>query len=301
MIKVPHPYPYQGSKRNIANQIIQFIPNGIATLFEPFAGSAAISLAVASQNKASRFVINDINEPLIRLLEKIVNDPKTILEEYSQLWHEQLGNEKEFYNLVRDQFNQTKEPRYLYYLLARCVKAAVRYNSAGEFNQSPDNRRKGSNPVRLKEHILNTSRLLLGKSTFYSTDYKEILEMAQENDLIYMDPPYQGVTDTSDKRYIQGLDINDFIDALRKLNQRNIFYIISFDGKKGTKQYGENLPDSLGLLRLDINAGRSSQSTLLGSDDVTIESLYLSESLVKYLEKNKKINMLEHIEVTMKS
>lgn len=297
MLKVPHPYPYQGSKRNIANQIIQFIPNGINTLYEPFAGSAAISLAVATQKKANRFVINDINEPLIKLLESIVNDPEIILNEYSELWHEQLGNEKEFYNLVRDQFNQTKEPRHLYYLLARCVKAAVRYNSAGEFNQSPDNRRKGSTPERLREHVFNTSRLLLGKTTFYSTDYKELLEMAQENDLVYMDPPYQGVTDTSNKRYIQGLDIDSFVESLQALNERNIFYIISFDGRKGTKQYGKALPESLGLHRLDINAGRSSQSTLLGSNDITIESLYLSPALVRYLEKNNDEYVLEQIEM----
>lgn len=297
MLKVPHPYPYQGSKRNIANQILQYIPNGIETLYEPFAGSAAISLAVASQKKANHFVINDINEPLIRLLERIVTNPEVILNEYKHLWHEQLGNEKEFYNLIRDQFNQTKEPRYLYYLLARCVKAAVRYNSAGEFNQSPDNRRKGSNPKRLREQVMNTSRLLLGKTEFYSVDYKKILMMAQENDLVYMDPPYQGVTDTNDKRYIQGLDIDGFIETLEALNQKNIFYIISFDGKKGTKQYGRVLPESLGLRRLDINAGRSSQSTLLGSDDVTIESLYLSQALVRYLEKNKEEHVLEQIEM----
>ncbi len=42
---VPQPIPYQGSKRYIAKVILAFFPKAVETLFEPFAGSAAVSLA----------------------------------------------------------------------------------------------------------------------------------------------------------------------------------------------------------------------------------------------------------------
>jgi hypothetical protein len=39
------------------------------------------------------------------------------------------------------------------------VKAAVRYNATGEFNQSPDNRRMGALPETMRAHIPGGSRL----------------------------------------------------------------------------------------------------------------------------------------------
>lgn len=72
------------------------------------------------------------------------------------------------------------------YLLARCVKGAVRYGKNGNFNQSPDKRRHGTNPKTLAQNVYKVSRLLKGKTEFVSKDYHEILEMAQPGDLIYM-------------------------------------------------------------------------------------------------------------------
>ena len=46
-MRVPHPIPYQGSKRNLAPAILGYFPGGVATLIEPFAGSAALTLATA--------------------------------------------------------------------------------------------------------------------------------------------------------------------------------------------------------------------------------------------------------------
>jgi DNA adenine methylase len=282
-VKVPHPIPYQGSKRNLAKYILPFFPQDVVTLFEPFAGSAAISIAAAFHGKGMQFHINDANQPLIALWSEIINHPKKISEQYKHLWLKQQGNERKFYDFVRDEFNKAKRPDYLLYLLARCVKASVRYNAYGEFNQSPDNRRLGRNPKQMTEDILSVSNLLSGKTTTSSTDYKEVLSLAKSTDLVYMDPPYQGVCATGDPRYFSGIDFDEFMLELKKLNKRNVPFILSYDGRTGEKSYGRSLPEELGLYRLEINAGRSTQATLLGRDDVTIESVYLSRNLVEQL------------------
>lgn len=282
-MKVPHPIPYQGSKRNLAKYILPFFPQDVDTLFEPFAGSAAISIATALHGKASQFHINDVNQPLIALWNEIINHPKKISEQYKLLWLKQQGNERKFYDFVRDEFNKTKRPDYLLYLLARCVKASVRYNAYGEFNQSPDNRRLGRNPKQMTEDILSVSNLLSGKTTTSSSDYKEVLSLAKPTDLVYMDPPYQGVCATGDPRYFSGIDFDEFMLELKKLNERNVPFILSYDGRTGEKSYGLSLPEELSVYRLEINAGRSTQATLLGRDDVTIESVYLSKNLVEQL------------------
>lgn len=278
-MKVPHPIPYQGSKRNLAKYILPFFPLDIDMLIEPFSGSAAITIAAAQSGKASLFHINDINEPLISLFHEIVNDPQKISNSYEKLWKEQLGDERQYYDRVRDLFNNTHKPEYLLYLLARCVKASIRYNSNGEFNQSPDNRRKGRSPKEMRNDIFSTSHLLKNRITITSRNYKEILPLSSPRDLVYLDPPYQGVCSNRDSRYIEGIQHEDFIEELNRLNERNISFILSYDGKRGGKSYGETLPTWLELYKYEIKVGRSSQSTLLGGKDFTYESLYLSKAL----------------------
>lgn len=282
-MKIPHPIPYQGSKRNLAKYILPFFPSEIKTLFEPFSGSAAISIAAAAHGKASRFHLNDVNKPLIALWNEIINNPANIASQYEHLWLEQQGNERKYYDIVRDNFNKNKRPDYLLYLLARCVKASVRYNANGDFNQSPDNRRLGRTPKQMKDDIVAVSKLLQSKTTLTSTDYKDVLKKATSKDLIYMDPPYQGVCATGDPRYFSGIDFTEFMLELRKLNEKDIPFILSYDGRTGKKSYGQNLPDELGMYRLEIEAGRSTQATLLGRADVTYESVYLSKNLVEKL------------------
>jgi DNA adenine methylase len=279
-VSVPHPIPYQGSKRRIAHAIISYFPSNVERLIEPFAGSAAVSLAAASFGKVGRFILNDINAPLIDLWTEIVHRPKEIAEAYRQLWEEQAGREREFYNIVRQRFNQEHCPEDFLYLLARCVKAALRYNSNGEFNQSPDHRRKGMRPSKMESHILGASKLMQGSLTLFNGDYRDVLDFASPNDIVYMDPPYQGVCGNTDTRYIAGINYKAFVETLETLNTKGIAYIISYDGRTGMKKFGNLLPRDLGLKRIEIKTGKSSQATLLGQNHDTYESLYLSPALV---------------------
>jgi DNA adenine methylase len=75
------------------------------------------------------------------------------------------------------------------------------------------------------------------------------------------------------------LDLTAFEDALRRLNSRDIPYLISFDGHCGTREYGRELAPDLDLVRVLLVAGRSSQATLLGRNETTVESLYVSPAL----------------------
>lgn len=279
-MKTPHPIPYQGSKRNLAEAILSFFPKEIKTLFEPFAGSAAVSIAAALQGKATYFHLNDINKPLINLWNEIINQPNKISNDYSRLWQEQQGIERDYYKRIRNEFNQTQRADQLLYLLARCVKAAIRYNAHGEFNQSPDNRRWGRNPQQMQIDILAVSNLLRNKSNLTSINYSEVLKLATPKDLIYMDPPYQGCS-SSEPRYFSGIDFDEFMQELYHLNSKNIPFILSYDGHTGKKYYGRSLPQELGLYRIELKAGRSTQATLLGRTEITYESLYLSPNLLK--------------------
>jgi len=280
MKNLPHPIQYQGSKRNLAPIILTYFPEKVKRIVEPFCGTAAISIAAAAKQIAGQFWINDINKPLIKLLELIIEYPEEIADFYSEIWNKRQNDSIEHYYQVREQFNRTHDPKFFLYLLARCAKGSVRYNAEGLFNQSPDKRRKGTRPEKMEENIFGASFLLKGKCIFSDTDYKEVLQSVDENDVVYMDPPYQGVCGERDSRYYAGIAFDDFVIALEELNKKRISFIISYDGRRGTKSFGNQLPDFLNLTKIEIEAGRSSQATLLGREEITVESLYLSSALL---------------------
>ena len=284
-MRVPHPIPYQGSKRKIAGVILSLFPADTDRLIEPFAGSAAVSLAAACHGKARRFLLNDLNEPLVRLWKMIVDHPETMAAQYERLWTAQLGRERDYYDHVREVFNRTQRPDCMLYLLARCVKASVRYNANGDFNQSPDNRRKGAEPETMRMHVRGASDLLRGKTAVMCRDYTAALAEASANDVVYMDPPYQGVCGNRDPRYLKALPFEHFAEALAELNGRDISYIVNYDGRTGDKVHGRSLPEALHLRHFEIAAGRSSQATLLGRDSLTYESLYVSPALMDRLPR----------------
>jgi DNA adenine methylase len=286
-INVPHPFPYQGSKRSIAKYILPYFPSDVQCLIEPFCGAGAVSIAAAAHGLAKQFALNDLNKPLMDLWSEILERPRALCDEYERQWLEQIPDQKTYFFKARDEFNKEHNPYQLLYLLARIVKGSVRYSSDGQFNQSADNRRSGMRPNTMRQNIFGVSALLSDKTTITALDFRKAVINAQKNDLIYMDPPYQGTSFTRDHRYLNGLSYDDFVEALFHMNERNLSFIISYDGITGEKAHGKLLPDSLHLKRLQIHAGRSSQATLLGNNHETIESLYLSPSLVSRLEKNK--------------
>ena len=70
------------------------------------------------------------------------------------------------------------------------------------------------------------------------------------------------------------------------MNDQRLSFMVSYDGRTGEKRHGKPLPEHLELTHLDIHAGRSSQSTLLGVDHATVESLYLSPALLWRLNES---------------
>ena len=287
---VPHIVQYQGSKRILAPQILRYMPQHFERLVEPFAGMAAITIAVARLARADSYVVNDLNAPLVGVLRSAIETPAELVKDYSAVWNEQFTYEKgcvdHFYK-VRDDFNRgNQSPANMLYLLARCVKGSVRYGSNGMFNQSPDKRRNGTSPKTLKFNIDAISYYLKGRTEFSSLDYREVLENTRQGDVVYMDPPYQGVSNVRDNRYLSGIEYRDFVDAIDRLNSRGVDFLISYDGKCGDKQYGEDLPKELGLQKMMLRAGLSSQSLLLGKKEVTYEALYISRGLQQFTPKS---------------
>lgn len=283
-IKLPHPIPYQGSKRSLAPLIGRYLPKKVRTFYEPFAGSAAMSIYAAHYRISERFVISDSLEPMVELLTAIVNKPGDTSSRYRSVWEGQQTADLGYFNSVRARYNSDRDPVDMLYLICRCVKNAVRFNKLGNFTQSVDKRRLGMRPDKMEDAIAGVSAILKGRVEFRVGDWRETTHDAGKADFIYMDPPYLGTSVGRDKRYHQQLGSDALVEGLAVLLARHIPFALSYDGMTGGKEYGPPLPDSLGLTRLLLHAGISSQATLSGRKEETIESLYVTPGLAKAVD-----------------
>ena len=281
---LPHPIPYQGSKRKLAPLIGRYMPTGVARFYEPFAGSAAMTIFAAHHRRAERFVVADSLEPIVSLLRSLVVEPELTAARYREIWEGQRAADIHYFNAVRDRYNKDRDPVDLLYLICRCVKNAVRFNGQGRFTQSVDKRRLGMHPDKLEAAALGVASILQGRVEFRTGDWRETSADAGPRDFVYMDPPYLGTSIGRDKRYYQQLARDRLIAGLEDLRHRGVPFALSYDGTTGGREYGPPLPDELGLTRLSLHAGTSSQSTLSGRHEQTIESLYVTPGLAETVD-----------------
>ncbi len=248
-------------------------------LFEPFVGSGALTLAAAARGTAEQFVIGDSLQPLVQLWQQVLANPDELADAYALHWQRER-QDGAYYLQLRQQFNLTQQPDLLFYLLVRCVKNAPRWNAQGQFNQAQDKRRLGTQPQRMRQHLLTTAQQLQGRCITQNGDFMDQLRDAQPSDLVYLDPPWLGTTLGADQRYHAGLPLQRLVAALAELNARKVPWLLSYDGRCGPRHYGEPLPASLGARLVELDAGRSAQATLAGRNETTVEALYLSPLLI---------------------
>lgn len=270
--------PYQGSKRLLAPAILAVLRERCGVthtrrLYEPFAGSAALTLAAANAQLAATHVIGDSYGPLVELWFRLLDAPGALAADYERHW--QHGE----YEAVRSAFNAQPTPDRLLYLLTRCVKAAVRFNRQGAFNQAPDRRRRGTHPDRVAAQANAVAALLRGRTELRAGDALATTADAVAGDIAYLDPPWHGTTVGRDARYHAGYRQTQLLELLASLHDRGVVVLLSYDGKRGGQDFAQALPDT--LVRLDLPASRSAQATLLGRAEWTTESLYVTRTALR--------------------
>lgn len=274
----PHLVPYQGSKRVLAPAILaQLAGRRFARLWEPFCGSAALTLAAARADVADRYVLADVYRPLAALWRLAIDDPDALADAYAIIHAGHDGDPGAHYLRERERFHDDPAPARLLYLLARAVKNAPRWSRAGRFNQSPDHRRQGLRPERVRAQARAVAALLRGRCEVRCGDGGDVLADAAAGDLAYLDPPWVGTSEGRDRRYAQGLNTAALCATIASLRGRGVALLLSYDGRTGDRPLAPELPAELGLRRCLLDGGRSSQATLLGRSERTIESLYVGD------------------------
>src|SRR5579871_408068 len=107
-VELPHPIPYQGSKRLLAPRILSVVAGRrFRRLYEPFAGSAAITIAAAHRSLADKYIIADSLASLVALWRAILSDPIAAADRYERIWVGHRNGSADHYYQIRDEFNRT--------------------------------------------------------------------------------------------------------------------------------------------------------------------------------------------------
>ncbi|MDR3131153.1 MAG: DNA adenine methylase [Treponema sp.] len=266
--KIPPVIKWSGSKRNVAYKIGKFIPSA-KRYFEPFVGGGALLPFRKIQNG----IAGDIIPELIALWNAIKLNPEKTANEYKKRWEKLRENGCTVYYDIRDNFNATRNEYDFLFLTRTCVNGLIRYNDKGEFNNSFHLTRPGIHPDRLS-NIIKEWRFIIKDIDFYTCDYREVIEMAREDDFFFLDPPYGG---TKGRYTKEKFDTHDFYVNLDKLNTAGAKWILTFDGSAGSRTYSYEVPGEIYTHKETIITGLSPFTKMMNTGiDVVEESVYFN-------------------------
>lgn len=187
-----------GGKRQLLNSIRKHIPakDKYDYYCEPFVGGGAVLFDL----QPKKAIINDLNSELMNVYDVIKNDIDELIsylgnyENTPECFYEVREwdrNKKEYNN----RSNVEKASRILY-LNKTCYNGLFRVNNAGEFN-TPFGRYK--NPNIVNKTTLRAVHLYFKESdiSFYNQDYEDVLKSLKNRTFVYLDPPYDPLSDTS--------------------------------------------------------------------------------------------------------
>lgn len=194
-----HPFiKWAGGKGQLIPQIIRLIPTKFSRYFEPFLGGGAVFFQLASLDRNA--FLSDINYELINAYKVIKNHVEELIPALIYHQNEYNKSPKKYYYHLRDStdvMNKINKAARFIALNKTCYNGLYRVNKNGLFNV-PIGRYK--NPIICDANNLRKMSVVLKRSGSYLgvSDYKKILvEKAERDDFVYLDPPFYPISNTA--------------------------------------------------------------------------------------------------------
>ena len=161
-------------------------------LIEPFAGSAAVSMALDFE----AYVLNDTNPDLIGLFHALKEEKQAFIDYAKSFFSTENNLESRFYEL-RKRFNacvELNERAALFvYLNRHAFNGLCRYNSKGEFNVPFGRYKTPYFPEAEMQSFIEKA----GRIELMCGDFQVALNFAGYDDVVYCDPPYVPLSETA--------------------------------------------------------------------------------------------------------
>lgn len=241
-----------GNKQRFAHEIVSFFPTRFNSYYEPFLGSGAVLATLAPP----RAVASDSFGPLIDIFKTLQENPSLLKRWYFDRWVKLTIQSKEHvYEEVKSSFNSNPNAADLLFLSRSCYGGVIRFRKDGVMS-TPCGSHNPIDPQSFNKRVDAWSERTCG-TEFKHMDYRLAMNLAQEGNVIYCDPPY---SDTQSILYgAQDFDFKDLIDQISNCKNRSVAVALSIDGTKRSGKVAIDLPIPDGLFEREVfvNCGRS--------------------------------------------
>lgn len=223
-----------GGKRQLLSDIKKYIPESFATYYEPFVGGGAVLFEL----EPKKAIVNDINEELINLYKVIKESPEELIKELKR--HAEFATDAEYYYKIREKdrniikymlMSDVEKAARIHFLNKTCYNGLFRVNKSGAFNV-PFGRYK--NPDVVNEVTIRAVSKYFNEADieFRNTDFEEALQGIKKDDFVYLDPPYDPITHSSNfTGYSKGGFGRNEQERLKKmcdkLNKKGVKFLLS--------------------------------------------------------------------------
>lgn len=199
LVETPPAQPFvkwAGGKRSLVPALAQYFPDEIGTYWEPFVGGGAVFFAFAKRIKHA--ILSDTNEELVLTYQVVKSNVEALIDRLRlhKSKHEKRAGQtyrdgKTYYRRVRDTepTDSVEIAARFIYLNKTCYNGLYRVNSQGKFNV-PEGRYK--NPDICNADRLRETSQALENAIIRVGDFTRVVQPGLR-DLVYCDPPYDGV------------------------------------------------------------------------------------------------------------
>jgi len=187
------PIKSQGIKTKLVPWIKNVIPKNFNnTWIEPFMGTGVVAFNV----RPKKAILCDSNPHLINFYNGIKNNNITpnIVRHFLEEEGEKLLYIEDYYYKVRKRFNEKHDPLDFLFINRAGFNGMIRFNQKGGHNVpfcKKPNRFAKAYITKIVNQVENIHKIINnGDYTFINQPFQDTISMANNDDIIYCDPPY---------------------------------------------------------------------------------------------------------------
>ena len=249
---------WAGGKRQLLDEIYSRFPADHEHYHEPFFGGGAVFFDLEPDDGT----INDTNPRLINFYEVVRDHPEDLISRLRDLDEPEADPNPEqrfakenwkgkdveqYFYQQRARFNRrayadeewpaTQEDRIeeaalLLYLNRTCYNGLYRENSSGGFNVPVG---RYASPEWVQADRIRAASRTLADTDVRNEDFEYVLDVADEGDLVYLDPPYQPMSATANfaEYAAEGFGREDqerLLETVEELDERGVYFVLSNSG-----------------------------------------------------------------------
>jgi DNA adenine methylase len=270
MTSDPRPFlKWVGGKTRSLSDIEAALPEAWNRLVEPFLGGGATFFRIGGQDS----ILGDVNPELINAYTVVRDQVDALIERLIEHRLAYGDGDRDYYMEVRgldrglqaSSLSPVEQAARTIFLNKTCVNGLYRLNKSGLFNVPPGKFKtapKICDGVRLRACSNKLQGVELRVSSFAET-----MALAGEGDLVYVDPPYVPLSDTSDfaSSTADGFGTADHVkllQAIRDAVARGAFVLLSSSDSFGLR--GRYAAEGWSVTEVSVGRSVSSKTSKRG-------------------------------------